>query len=124
MIPGVETSVVIIDDHAPFRAAARRLLEAGGLCVLGEAASGESGLIEVWRLRPDVVVLDVRLPGIDGFEVATRLTQAGWDGEILLVSSRPARQGATFPADGRVHGVLAKEDLSPEAVTTLRGRRR
>jgi hypothetical protein len=43
--------VVIIDDHAAFRAAARRLLEAGGLCVLGEAASGESGPIEVWRLH-------------------------------------------------------------------------
>ncbi len=121
MIQEVETSVVIIDDHAGFRAAARRLLEAGGLCVLGEADSGESGLVEVWRLRPNVVVLDIGLPGIDGFEVATRLTQAGWEGDILLVSSRPRGRGGAFGSAGHVHGVMAKEDLSPEAVTALRG---
>lgn len=120
MINGVTTSVVIIDDHAGFRAAARRLLEAGGLCVLGEADSGEAGLTAVWTLRPDVVVLDIRLPGIDGFEVATRLTHEGWNGEILLISSRPPRTVSFRPGD-HVHGVLAKEDLSPEAVTALRG---
>lgn len=112
--------MVIIDDHAGFRGAARRLLEAGGVCVLGEADSGESGLIAVWRLRPDVVVLDVRLPGIDGFEVATRLTEAGWGGEILLISSKPPRRPAAFRAGGHVHGVLAKEDLNPAAVMALR----
>lgn len=112
---------MIVDDHAGFRAAARRLLEAGGLCVLGEADSGESGLRVVWRLRPDVLVLDVRLPGIDGFEVASRLTQAGWEGHILLISSTPPRQPAAFRPGGHVHGVLAKEDLSPDAVTALAG---
>ena len=119
MIGVVRTSVVIVDDHAAFRASARRLLEAGGLWVLGEADSGEAGLCAVWRLRPDVVVVDVGLPGIDGFEVAHRLTKAGWNGPILLISSRPPRPtDATF-SGGHVHGVLAKEDLSPEAVSAL-----
>jgi DNA-binding NarL/FixJ family response regulator len=124
MIGRVGTGVVIVDDHAGFRAAARRMLEAGGLCVLGEADSGESGLIEVWRLRPDVVVLDIRLPGIDGFEVATRLIDGGWEGEVLLVSSRPSERGCPLRAGARVHGVLAKEDLSPEVVSALRGSHR
>ena len=114
------TSVVIVDDHAGFRAAARRLLEAGGLRVVGEADSGEAGLTAVWRMRPDVAVVDVRLPGIDGFEVATRLTQAGWDGAILLISSKPSHREAEFRPGSHVHGVLAKEDLSPEVVTALR----
>ena len=66
-------TVLIVDDHDGFRAGARALLEADGFEVVGEAADGAAALEEVRRLRPEVVLLDVQLPGIDGFEVAERL---------------------------------------------------
>ena len=67
-------SVLIVDDHPSFRASARVLLEAEGFDVIGEAADGASGIAEAKRLRPDLVLLDVQLPDIDGFDVASRLT--------------------------------------------------
>jgi CheY-like chemotaxis protein len=66
----------IVDDHAPFRVVARALLALEGFAVLGEAADVLSALDAVGRLRSDVVVLDIQLPDLDGFEVARRLAQA------------------------------------------------
>ena len=58
----VPMSVLIVDDHARFRARARRLLEAEGYAIVGEAQDGASGLAAAEELRPDVVLLDVHLP--------------------------------------------------------------
>ena len=69
-------TVLIVDDHAPFRAVARALLALEGFAVVGEAADALSALDAVGRLRSDVVVLDIQLPDADGFEVARRLAQA------------------------------------------------
>src|ERR671914_2325747 len=83
------TSVLIVDDHPSFRASARMLLESEGFDVVGEAEDGEGALVAVRELRPDVVLLDVQLPDIDGPEVAARL--AGADGlcpAVVLTSSR------------------------------------
>ncbi len=66
--------VLIVDDHDGFRATARRTLETGGFEVVGEAADGEAALEAARELRPDVVLLDVQLPGIDGFEVSRKLS--------------------------------------------------
>ena len=71
------TSVLIVDDHPSFRASARMLLECEGFEVVGEAEDGMSALEAVDRLQPDVVLLDVQLPDINGFEVAARLTENG-----------------------------------------------
>ena len=70
-------TVLIVDDHPGFRAAARRLLELEGYVVVGEAADGMTALDAVHELRPEVVLLDVQLPDIDGFEVAERLSGNG-----------------------------------------------
>jgi CheY-like chemotaxis protein len=73
----VSRTVLIVDDHEEFRRTARELLEADGVRVVGEAADGESALAEAARLRPGVVLLDIQLPDIDGFEVAARLAADG-----------------------------------------------
>jgi DNA-binding NarL/FixJ family response regulator len=78
-------TVVIVDDHAAFRASARRLLEGEGYDVVGEAPDGESALELVHGLAPDVVLLDVALPDLSGFEVAERLEGAS---KVVLTSSR------------------------------------
>src|SRR3954462_12704252 len=80
-------SVLIVDDHPSFRASARVLLEAEGFDVIGEAADGASGIAEARRLHPDLVLLHVQPPGIDGVDGASRRSNGAGPG-IVLVSSR------------------------------------
>jgi DNA-binding NarL/FixJ family response regulator len=82
----VPLTVLIVDDHEGFRQVARALLEADGIEVVGEAADGESAITEAERLRPQLVLLDVQLPGIDGFEVAARLGEASDPPAVVLTS--------------------------------------
>jgi DNA-binding NarL/FixJ family response regulator len=113
------TSVLIVDDHPSFRASARRLLECEGFDVIGEAPDGASALECVERLRPDVVLLDVQLPDINGFEVAARLTENGRSPAIVLTSSRDVDDlGLRAGRDG-VRGFIPKSELSGPALEAL-----
>lgn len=81
------TSVLIIDDHALVRTGLRLLLAgAGDIEVAGEAATGEEGLAMARRLRPDVALCDLHLPGISGLEVTARIARGGWGTRVLVVS--------------------------------------
>lgn len=83
--------VVVVDDHAGFRATARRLLEADGFDVVGEAADGPDGVAAVRSLRPDLVLVDIGLPTGDGFAVATDVsdgTAATRRPHVVLITSR------------------------------------
>ena len=112
-------TVLIVDDHPSYRATARLLLEADGLDVIGEAQDGTSALEAVARLQPDVVLLDVNLPDIDGFEVASRLTANGGGPAIVLCSSRAAEDFGELVARSGARGFVAKADLSGAAVREL-----
>jgi DNA-binding NarL/FixJ family response regulator len=114
-------TVLIVDDHAPFRAVARALLPLEGFAVVGEAADALSALDAVGRLRPDVVVLDIQLPDLDGFEVARRLAQAGDPPVIVLVSSRDRSAYRRRLADSPARGFIPKSDLSGAVVAPLVG---
>jgi CheY-like chemotaxis protein len=116
---GVLRSVLIVDDHEGFRRLARALLEADGFEVVGEAADGESAVTEVARLRPRLVLLDIQLPDIDGFEVAARLAAQADPPLVVLTSSRSASEYRRRLADSRAHGFIAKSDLSGEALAAL-----
>jgi DNA-binding NarL/FixJ family response regulator len=84
----MQYTVLIVDDHADFRRNARALLEADGFEVVGEAVDGASAIAEAERLRPRLVLLDIQLPDLDGFEVAARLKEASDPPKIVLTSSR------------------------------------
>ena len=114
-------TVLIVDDHAPFRALARALLQLEGFKVVGEAADARSALEAVARLRPRVVVLDVQLPDLDGFEVARRLAAAGDPPAIVLVSTRDSSSYRRRLADSPARGFIPKSDLSGAAVAALVG---
>ena len=106
-----------MDDHAPFRASARRLLELEGWSVVGEATDGAEALTTVRRLRPDVVLLDIALPDSSGFDVAERL--AGDPARVVLVSSRdPGDLGRRVRRSGAV-GFIAKDELTGPALAQL-----
>ncbi|HJX42244.1 MAG TPA: response regulator transcription factor [Geodermatophilus sp.] len=108
--------VLIVDDHAPFRSLARRLLEAGGLSVVGEAVDGAGALAAVRDLAPDVVLLDVQLPDTDGFTVAEILACEPAAPVVVLVSSRALRDYGPRVDASTARGFIAKADLSGETL--------
>jgi len=112
-------TVLIVDDHAGFRESARALLEAEGFNVLGGAADGTAAITQVARLRPDVVLLDVQLPGLDGFAVAERLAATPQPPHVVLISSRDATAYGPRIAAAPVRGFLAKRELSGAALASL-----
>jgi DNA-binding NarL/FixJ family response regulator len=112
-------TVLIVDDHAEFRAAARRLLEAEGVDVVGEAADGFEALVLIARLRPDLVLLDLQLPEKDGFEVARELRRMADPPAVVMISSRPAGVYGDRLDQVDALGFLAKHELSAEALRRL-----
>ena len=113
------TTVVIVDDHPSFRASARAILEADGFDVIGEAADGASALATVQDLQPDVVLLDIQLPDMDGFAVCARLGANGAEPDVVLVSSRDASDYGCLIHESGARGFIAKADLSGKAVSAL-----
>jgi DNA-binding NarL/FixJ family response regulator len=115
----VRRSVLIVDDHAGFRSWARALLQMQGYAVIGEAQDGGSAIIAVRALRPEVVLLDIRLPDIDGFEVTRRLAGEGCDAAVVLVSSRDAADYGAQLVNSGAQGFIAKADLSAAALEAV-----
>lgn len=118
----MSTSVLIVDDHPSFRASARRMLEASGYSVVGEAADGAAAVAAAGALDPDLVLLDVQLPDIDGFEVAARITALGGSAPVIvLTSSRDLSDLGDAVAESPARGFIAKSELSGKALAELAG---
>jgi DNA-binding NarL/FixJ family response regulator len=117
----VRRTVLIVDDHAPFRSAARALLEAGGFDVVGEAEDGASAIAAAHELQPDVILLDVRLPDIDGFAVAKTLTEEGAPHAIVLTSSRSVASFRRRLAANPDWSFVPKSELSGETLAAAAG---
>jgi DNA-binding NarL/FixJ family response regulator len=111
--------VLIVDDHPSFRATARLLLESEGFEIVGEAADGASGLREARSLAPDLVLLDVQLPDIDGFEVAAQLTSDGGGPVVVLTSSRDEADFGPLVRESGARGFVPKAELSGAALLAL-----
>jgi CheY-like chemotaxis protein len=113
------TTVLIVDDHTAFRASARLLLESEGFDVVGEAADGASAIEQSTSLAPDLILLDVQLPDVNGLEVASRVTQKDDAPAVILISSRDGGDlGPLIKASG-ARGFVAKADLSGESLRAL-----
>jgi DNA-binding NarL/FixJ family response regulator len=113
------TTVLIVDDHKAFRTSARHLLEAEGFVVVGEAANGSEALELVGELSPDLVLLDIQLPDIDGFVVAKELQNRGERATIVLTSSRDAGDYGACISESGARGFVPKGDLSGAAIAAL-----
>lgn len=105
-------SVLIVDDHVSFRATARALLEADGFEVVGEASDGETAVAASNRLKPDLVLLDVQLPGIDGFAVTELLHADGHRPIVVLTSSRDRSEYGELVTRSGAVGFVPKHELS------------
>jgi CheY-like chemotaxis protein len=117
----VPTTALIVDDHPSFRRLARKLLESAGYVVVGDADDGASGLAAVRALRPDVVLLDVLLPDMTGFEVAKELTAHPERPLVVLTSSRSASDLGSLVRTEHAKGFISKRDLTAAALAALVG---
>jgi DNA-binding NarL/FixJ family response regulator len=114
------TTVLIADDHPSFRASARAMLESEGFDVVGEATDGESALMAVAELDPDVLLLDVQLPDMTGFDICRALERRNGNAtKIVLVSSRDRHEYGELIDDSCACGFVAKDELTGAAVASL-----
>lgn len=109
--------VVIVDDHARFRAQAAELLELERFAVVGDADTGAGGVELSRRLSPDVVLLDVGLPDADGFDLVPAMHATG--AAVVLTSSRSSRDYGHRVTDSGAEGFIGKADLTGDALRSL-----
>jgi DNA-binding NarL/FixJ family response regulator len=117
----MKPTLLIVDDHSGFRSLARRLLTAGGFQVVGEAADGHTAVSAARELRPDVVLLDVQLPDINGFEVTVRLGDGGAGPAVVLTSTRDRADYGQRVEQCGARGFIPKAELSGAALRALLG---
>ena len=112
-------TVVIADDHPSFRASARAILEADGFEVVGEADTGAAAIAASRLLAPDVMLLDVQLPDMDGFAVLAQLGRNDGAPAVVLVSSRDACDYGGLIEQSGARGFIPKAELSGTALSEL-----
>jgi DNA-binding NarL/FixJ family response regulator len=117
----VPVTVLIVDDHPSFRRLARKLFEAAGYVVVGDAADGAGAIEAAARLRPDVVLLDVLLPDQSGFDVAIALAAEPEPPEVVLTSSRSASDLRPSLDAAAAVGFIPKDELSTSTLAVLFG---
>lgn len=114
---------MIVDDHELFRTVARELVELEGFRVTAETGSGQAAVALGVDLEPDLVLLDVSLPDISGFEVAQRLSQSGCQAAVVIVSNRDEAELRPRVVRSPVLGLIPKDELSAETLMALLGDR-
>lgn len=115
--------VFIVDDSEPFRAVARALLESGGYQVVGDAGTGAEALAGVSEAGPDVVLLDIALPDMDGFSVCRALHRTAPDATVVFCSVRDVEHYGDAVERSPAAGFLPKSSLSAAALALVVARR-
>jgi DNA-binding NarL/FixJ family response regulator len=113
--------VLLVDDDPRFRAVARSLLRAWGFEVAGEAASAREALETASRLRPSIVLLDIQLPDLDGFDVTRRLLATTPAPAVILISTREAIDYGRRIGDSGALGFITKSRLSEDTLRAILG---
>lgn len=109
--------VLIVDDQAPFRSAARMVVElTDGFEVLAEAETGEEAVDKALSLEPDLVLMDVNLPGIDGLEATRRILADGNSIRVVVLSTYEASEYGPRSAEAGAIAFVSKSAFTPEAL--------
>jgi DNA-binding NarL/FixJ family response regulator len=111
--------LLLVDDDASFRSTARALLATAGFEVLAEAATGSDALAAAEAVRPTLVLLDVQLPDIDGFEVTQRLRAQPGPPAVVLISTREAIDYGRRISDCGALGFITKSSLSAASLRAM-----
>jgi len=111
--------VLIVDDNSAFRAAARQLLERAGFVVVAEAGDGVEGIRGVKEHAPDLAIVDVQLPDLDGFELAERLGAVDPAPQVILTSNLDWTDYGELVESSSALGFIPKAELSAGAIDAL-----
>src|SRR5699024_202813 len=114
------TSVLLADDHTLFREGVKLLLKREGFEVVGEATDGEEALQLTEELQPDVLALDLSMPGLNGIEVARRLRQAKMASKIVLLTMHEEEEYMLEALRVGVNGYVLKQQSDEDLVQTIR----
>ena len=117
--PCVALRVLIIDDNIAFRAAARQLLERAGFVVVAEAGDGVEGIRGAKEHMPDLAIVDVQLPDLDGFAVAERLGKIEPAPRVILTSNLDSADFGALVDSSSALGFIPKAELSAPAIDAL-----
>ena len=110
--------VLIVDDQKAFRVAAREVVTVTqGFEVVGEAETGEESVVAASRLHPDLVLMDVHLPGIDGLEASRRIKAEQAEVVVLLLSTYDREDFATRIAGSGASAFIAKASFGPDSLS-------
>ncbi|HEX2232807.1 MAG TPA: response regulator [Thermoleophilaceae bacterium] len=112
-------TVLVVDDHGGFRATVRELLEAEGFDVVGEARDASTGIEAARALRPDIVLLDLQLPDLDGILASKRIAALNGGSAIVLTSSCDPSDVVGVLEDSPALGFVPKPELSGERLRAL-----
>jgi two-component system response regulator NreC len=113
--------ILLVDDHTMFRAGVKALLEGEmGLEVVGEASNGEEGVDQVRALKPDVVVMDLSMPGTDGLEATRRIAALGLKSRVLVLTAHGEEEYLVPVVDAGASGYLMKTRADQDLVDAIR----
>ena len=113
--------ILIIDDHAILRMGLASLLNAkSGIEVVGDAANGKTGIPKVLKLQPDVVIMDLMMPGMDGTEATRQQLAKAPDCKILILTTFGTSDGITRALEAGAQGAIMKNCDFGELVTAIR----
>lgn len=112
--------VLIVDDQEPFRAAARLAVElSDGFDVVGESGSGEEGLDLFRALTPDLVLMDVQMPGMDGIEATRRMLEIDATARVVVLSTYGADEFEQRALAAGAIAFVSKSDFTPDALADV-----
>jgi DNA-binding NarL/FixJ family response regulator len=115
-----DVRVLIVDDQLPFREAARMVVEmTDGFEVAGEAGDGEEGVEMTQALKPDLVLMDVQMPGIDGLEATRRIRELDDAPNVVVMSTHESGDYRETALDAGAHTFIPKSEFSMKALEEL-----
>ncbi len=116
------TKILLVDDHAMFRAGIRHLLEAEGgrLEVVGEASSGDEAVDRVRELKPDVVVMDLSMPGSNGLEATRRIAALELDTKVLVLTVHAEEEYLVPVVEAGASGYMTKTSADTDLIEAIR----
>lgn len=115
------TKILLVDDHAMFRAGIKALLEADGrLVVVGEASSGDEAVDKVRELKPDVVVMDLSMPGSNGLEATRRIAALELDTKVLVLTVHAEEEYLVPVVEAGASGYLTKTSADNDLIEAIK----
>jgi two-component system response regulator NreC len=115
------TRILLVDDHAMFRAGIKALLEAEGrLQVVGEASSGDEAVDKVRELKPDVVIMDLSMPGSNGLEATRRIAALELDTKVLVLTVHAEEEYLVPVVEAGASGYLTKTSADNDLIEAIK----